>query len=192
MTIVLDLDDVLANLRESLYQTLTRESGIDLHWRHWTHYNLRQHYSVIGDRLEEILIHAQTLQACQPEPRAAAITQALAELGHEIAIVTARGWHPQAWAVTHEWLSRHRIAYHHLSVVPLGGNKLEVLQSFENIILAVDDHPHHVTRYLSVGIPALLVDRPWNTDFRGERIYSLEAVLDYVKSKPSFQTLKPA
>jgi hypothetical protein len=43
MTIIFDLDDVLANLRESLYQTLTQVTGVDLHWRHWQHYALRQH-----------------------------------------------------------------------------------------------------------------------------------------------------
>jgi len=185
MTIIFDLDDVLANLRESLYQTLTRVTGIDLHWRHWQHYDLRQHYSTIAERLDEVLVHGRTLEACHPEPGAVAVTRALHELGYELAIVTARGWHPQAEAITREWLHHHHITYDHLTVVPLGGNKLTVLTPFRDITLAVDDHPSHIARYQTLNIPTLLMDRPWNALYPGERIYHLEAALTWAEAQVS-------
>ena len=158
MTIILDLDDVLANLRQSLYQSLVQASGIDVHWRHWRRYDLRDHYPTVLDRLEEILIDDRTV----------ATTRALKDLGFEIAIVTARGWHPRAEAITRDWLGEHGIHHDHLRIVPLGANKLEVLTPFPRIALAVDDHPDHVRRYRQAGIPALLMDRPWNAGFRDE------------------------
>jgi 5'(3')-deoxyribonucleotidase len=178
MTIILDLDDVLANLRESLYRTLTRASGVDLHWRHWHSYDLCEHYPTVCDRLDEILVNDRTLESCRPEPGAQAATRALSELGFEIAIVTARGWHPRAEAVTRHWLDKHSIQHHRLSIVSLGGNKLEALTPFRRIALAVDDHPDHVRRYREAGIPAVLMDQPWNAECEGERIFSLEGMVE--------------
>ncbi len=61
--------------------------------------------------------------------------------------------------------------------MPLGSDKLAALTGYDNIVLAVDDHPHNTLRYEQAGIPTLLMDRPWNVDVAGERIYSLEAVV---------------
>jgi 5'(3')-deoxyribonucleotidase len=180
MTIVLDLDDVLANLRESLYQILTSATGVDLHWQYWTHYDLRQHYRLVDNHLDKILIDAQVLENCQPEPGAEKITQLLSNLGFEVAIITARGWHPHAEAITHSWLQSQNIFHDHLHVVPLGGNKLDVFTKLQDVVMAVDDHPDNIARYHGKGIFSLLMDRPWNRHFVGERIYSLDAIVDYV------------
>lgn len=182
MTIVLDLDDVLANLRESLYQILTSATGVDLHWQYWTHYDLRQHYRLVENHLDKILIDAQVLEHCQPEPGAEKITQLLRNLGFQVAIVTARGWHPQAKAITHSWLQSQNIFYDHLHVVPLGGNKLDVFAELQDVVMAVDDHPDNITRYDANGIFSLLMDRPWNKHFTGERIFSLDAIVDYASN----------
>lgn len=177
MTIILDLDDVLANLRESLCQTLGRAAGSRLHWRDWRHYDLRQHYPTVADRLEPLLIAARTLELCQPEPGAAAATQALDRLGFTVLIITARGWHPQGEALTRAWLNEHGIHYDELAVVPLGTNKLAALSPMHVVALAVDDHPSHVMQYRQAGIPALLMDRPWNAGLPGERIDSLDTLV---------------
>lgn len=178
MTIVLDLDDVLANLRESLYQTLLRSHGVDRHWRHWGHYDLTRHYQIGNAELDALLIREGALEACEPEPGAAQMTHAIAELGFELAIVTARGWHPRGEAVTRAWLDAQGIHFDHLAVVALGGNKLDALKPFAKVELAVDDFPANIKRYHGAGIPALMVDRPWNAHFtEAERIHSLDAVL---------------
>ncbi len=183
MTIILDLDDVLANLRESIYRTLATATGIDFHWRHWHHYDdLREHFAVVEDQLEALLIEGGTLEICQPEPGAPEATWMLKDLGFEIAIVTARGWHPDAHPITRQWLATHGIPYDHLRIIPLGGNKLEVLEPFAPVALAVDDHPANIAAYHRAGIPALMMDRPWNADFAGERIYSLDAVVDFASN----------
>lgn len=179
MTILLDLDDVLANLRESLYRTLRVATGIDLHWRDWAHYDLRQHYAIDEVRLNKVLIAEQALEACEPEQGAAVMTRMLSELGFQIVIITARGWHPQARSVTCSWLAANAIYYDHLTVIPLQGNKLDAVSSYSNICLAVDDHPSHVLRYQAAGIPTLVMDRPWNSGCSGDRVYSTAAVVEY-------------
>lgn len=181
MTIILDLDDVLANLRESLYLTLQRATGIDHHWSRWGHYDLTQHYAMEKDALHDILRLERALESCQPEPNAAAATRQLAELGFEIAIITARGWHKGAAELTRTWLQQHRIHYDHLTVVALGGNKLEALTPFPEIAFAVDDHPNNIRRYDSAGIASLMVDMPWNVDYQAQRIYTLDEVIGYAR-----------
>lgn len=177
MTIILDLDDVLANLREILYRTLHRATGRDVHWRGWRHYDLSRHFSLENAMLEALLQEQQVLQHCDPEPGAARTTARLRELGYTLAIVTARGWHPQADALTEAWLERHGIGYDTLHVVPLGGDKVGISAGLRDVRLAVDDHPNNIRRYHAAGIPALMVQMPWNADadFPGvPRIASLD------------------
>ena len=181
MTIILDLDDVLANLRDALQGILQRETGIDLHWRHWQHYDLRRHYLLESPALDELLMREQVLELCEPEPRAAEATAALVELGLRVVIVTARGWHPRAESISREWLARHGLVYDDLRVVPLGGDKLQAIDDCQDIRLAVDDHPSHVDRYRQRGIPALIMDRPWNVDTPGERVHSAAEMVDYIR-----------
>lgn len=175
-TIVLDLDDVLANLRESLYRVLAANTGIDRHWRDWPHYDLCQHFAIAKPELEALLIREQTLEVCVPEPDAAAATAALAALGFELTIITARAWHPRAEALTRNWLDAHGISYHDLRVVALGGNKLDALPEGE-VVLAVDDHPGNIRRYQQAGIPSLMMDMPWNVGHAAERIHDLDDVV---------------
>lgn len=175
-TIVLDLDDVLANLRESLYRVLAANTGIDRHWRDWPHYDLCQHFAIEKPELEALLVREQALEACEPEPDAAAATAALAAFGFELTIITARAWHPCAEVLTRDWLARHDIRYHDLRVVALGGNKLDALPEGE-VLLAVDDHPSNIRRYQQAGIPSLMMHMPWNVDHAAERIHDLDAVV---------------
>lgn len=181
MTIILDLDDVLANLRESLHRILHRETGIDLHWKHWRHYDLRRHYLLESPALDALLVREQALESCEPEPGAAAATRALVALGLRVVIVTARGWHPRAADITRAWLEHQAMAFDDLRVVPLGGNKLQAIGDCRDIRLAVDDHPTHVTRYRERGIPALIMDRPWNLDTPGDRVRSPQEMVAHVR-----------
>ena len=185
MNIILDLDDVLANLRESLYCTLSSVTGIDLHWRQWLHYDLRLHYAIDDARLNRVLIENQTLEACEPEPGAGSMTRKLSQLGYRITIVTARGWHPRAQALTAEWLHRHAIHYDRLAVVPLQSNKLKVIDRLDDIALTVDDHPKHIQHYQDAGLKTLVMDRPWNATCQAERVFSMAAVVDWLQADAS-------
>lgn len=178
--IVLDLDDVLANLRQSLYRILSRRTGIDRHWSDWPHYDLCQHFAIDKPTLETVLIDEQALEGCEPEPGAAEMTDSLVELGYELAIITARAWHPRAEVITHGWLRTHGIRYHQLRVVPLGSNKLDALPQTD-VVLAVDDHPSNIRRYQQAGIPSLMMHMPWNVDHAAERIHDLDAVVELAR-----------
>jgi hypothetical protein len=137
---------------------------------------------VFDERLMSILVEDATLETCHPEPGAAATTKALRDLGFDIAIVTARGWHPRAEAITRAWLDTNAILFDQLIIVPLGGDKLSALGPLREIAFAVDDHSTNVSRYQTAGVPVLLMDRPWNAGIEAERIYSLEAVVGYASA----------
>lgn len=182
MTVVLDLDDVLANLRQSLYEALHRVSGVDRHWSDWTHYDLRRHFPPVAHELDRVLIEQRALESCAPEPGAAELTRTLRARGVAVAIVTARGWHPQARELTRQWLHDHGIAFDRLDVVALGGNKVEITSRMEQVALAVDDHPAHVDRYRQSGLPVLMMDRPWNREHpHRPRIHHVSEILAYLQ-----------
>ena len=181
--LILDLDDVLANLREALYQALSRVTGIDRHWRDWRHYDLGVHFDLEHEQLQALLVREGVLEACRPEPGAAVATQALAGLGLRLCVITARAWHPQALSLTRDWLEAHGIVHHDLRVVPLGSDKLRAVPVSWPVLLAVDDHPHNIDRYHRAGIDTVLVDRPWNSDHRGYRVHSLAALVEHVGNR---------
>lgn len=177
-TVILDLDDVLGNLREALYRTLIRHSTHDRHWNDWHHYDLSLHFPDVADRLDDLLMAEATLENCEPEPGAAAATRRLRDEGFGLAVITARGWHPNALNLTRAWLESHEFAFDSLAVVPLGGDKLSCIAALESIRLAVDDHPRHIDRYRGAGIPAVMISRPWNRHHDAPRIDDLAALLD--------------
>lgn len=184
ISIVLDLDDVLANLRECLYQTFRRATGIDRPWRDWPHYDLGRHFNLDKTALEALLLREQVLRRCEPEPEAAATTEELRACGYHVAIVTARGWCADARTVTADWLRRHGVAYDSLHIVPLGGDKMDAITDLAEVRLAVDDHPHNIRRYSDAGLRSLLVDMPWNRDaaFRDmRRIRSLAELREHAR-----------
>jgi len=182
MHILLDLDDVLAKLRETLYQIMSQATGIDKHWDNWHHYDLTEHFSIANEALNDILLREQALEKALPEPGAIELTQQLMAMGFTLVVITARGWHPQAHQLTQDWLLQHGFHFDHLHVVELGGNKLDVLLPYDDICLAVDDHPKNVQRYLSIGIPTLMPHMPWNVNYHDtERIHSLTPVLAHAE-----------
>lgn len=176
--IVLDLDDVLANLRETLYRVLLTATGVDLPWRQWPHYDLRKLYAIEEIPLQALLKRERALESCEPEPGAAAATRALRAQGYQVRIITARGWHPDAERLTRHWLAQHGIEHDTLAVVPLTGDKVAMIEDRSQVVLAVDDHPRYIDGYRQAGIPAVVVDRPWNGHCTAERVHSLEALVE--------------
>ena len=164
--VVFDLDDTLANLREHLMAMLNRRTGREIHWTEWCRYEL---VSVYGASVEQILdwvLEDRVLEAAHLEPHAREAVAAARRAGFQVAVVTARGWHPRGEAITRAWLERQGIEVDALHLVPAFGSKAEVLARLGSVRHFIDDHAGHL--HPARAVPSVqhthLLDRPWNQD----------------------------
>ena len=89
-------------------------------------------------------------------PDARRVLQQLRE-DYRIVLITAR--RPTARPQTLAWLEEHGVPFDELHHAK---DKSDVA---EGIVLAVDDHPEHVSDYLEQGVRVFLMDQPWNRTF---------------------------
>lgn len=130
------------------------------------------------------------LQSCQPEKEAAETVTRLKEAGYNIAIITARGYHPEAYAVTQEWLRQHGIPVDRLEIVGAGKSKSAVIESIPNLTAYIDDHLAHLEGLRSLAalpdreFDLFVMDRPWNVKDNGfNRLYRLAQYADHAIGK---------
>ena len=100
--------------------------------------------------------HERSIPALSLVPGAKRVLQQL-QGEYRIVLITAR--RPTARPQTLAWLEEHDVPFDELHHAK---DKTDVA---EGIVLAVDDHPEHVSDYLEQGIRVFLMDQPWNRTF---------------------------
>ncbi len=100
--------------------------------------------------------HERSIPRLPLIPGARRVLQQLQE-DYRIVLITAR--RPTARPQTLAWLGEHRVPFDELHHTK---DKPEVA---EGLVLAVDDHPEHVSDYLARGVRVFLMDQPWNRSF---------------------------
>jgi uncharacterized HAD superfamily protein len=101
---------------------------------------------------------------------------------HQISIITAR---PLLFReVTEEWLERHRIQYHKLTLVE---DKLqECVRSRVDVL--IDDGPHYAEEFARANKPVILYEQPYNKSVSHELVYrasswiEVKRHIDYLES----------
>ena len=163
---------------------LSRRIGRPFHWREWKNYDF---YSGFMSREEfaQMIVDDGMLERCQPEPGAARIMRQLKEEGLQIAILTARGFHPNAREVTLRHLELHGMPVDHLEIVEHQKGKAVPALALPNLISYVDDHVGHLDAigkaFEQAGrdLHMSLMTRPWNEHASWHhRITSLDDFVD--------------
>jgi 5'(3')-deoxyribonucleotidase len=164
--VVFDLDDVLANLREQLMNMLRLRTGRDIHWRDWRSYKLDGLYGVSVEQILRWVMEEGVLEAAALERKAREAIEVARSAGYRIAVITARAWHPRGEVLTWQWLERHTLRVDELHLVPVFGNKSEILKRLGLVEYFIDDHLGHLypARELAQVHRVYLLDRPWNQD----------------------------
>jgi 5'(3')-deoxyribonucleotidase len=164
--VVFDLDDVLANLREQLMNMLRLRTGRDIHWRDWRNYKLDGLYGVSVEQILRWVMEEGVLEAAALERKAKEAIEVARSAGYRIAVITARAWHPRGEVLTWQWLERHTLRVDELHLVPVFGNKSEILKRLGLVEYFIDDHLGHLypARELAQVHRVYLLDRPWNQD----------------------------
>ena len=110
------------------------------------------------DLIERIFdyFHERSIPVLPLVPGARRVLRQL-QKGYRIVLITAR--RPTARPQTLAWLEEHGIPFDELHHAK---DKTDVA---EGIVVAVDDHPEHVSDYLDQGVRVFLMDQPWNRTF---------------------------
>jgi|GEM_PF-1939550 len=167
--IVFDLDDVLCNLREPMSDALAKATGKRIAWQDWTTYDLPVLYGVGLDHCLSAFLEHEVLERAKPEPGAVDAVRVCRELGCEVQVMTARGWHPDGDALTRSWLAAHGFVVDALAVVGLHESKAAVIEAAGGADFLLDDSPRHIQEVMATGVvttPVVLC-RPWNQHVTG-------------------------
>jgi len=175
--VVFDLDDVLCNLREGIHKSLNVVTGKSIHWEDWDRFSLESIYDIAHEDCMRVLIEHEILENATLEPGVHTAVRTAYEAGYQVAILTARGWHPDSDKTTKQWLEAHNIRHDRLDIVPYGIPKAEFISRYSQVAFMLDDHPEHIRSMVAannVDYP-ILRDRPWNRNDQDlHRVHSLK------------------
>lgn len=185
--IVFDIDDVICNFRESLYQSF-KAIGKDIHWTEWETY---QHTKIYGySKDEELFLHMashQVVEKAEIEQEVFDLFHRLKEQGYHIGLLTARGWHNQGYEITEQFVNKYNLP---VDKIVISGQHLDKksdhIPQFDGQIVAyIDDSIHHIQDFTDKSIPAFLMNRPWN--IKNEH---LPRVLDLLEFEQKIKSLE--
>lgn len=162
--IVFDVDDVIANFRESLHQSF-KNIGQDIHWENWKIYKHVDIYNLKDeDVLKKHMFSYHVIEKSQIEEHVFNIFQRLKNKGYHIGLLTARGWHEDGLELTENFVKKHQLP---VDKIVISGQHMDKKSShihvFDGEVVAyIDDSIHHIEDFIAQGIHAFLLKRPWN------------------------------
>ena len=181
-TLLFDLDDTLASFREPMYNLLRTLTDKDIHWSQWEKYHVGQsYYGITNEKFCDYIVEHGVLETLKPHDEAKEVLTTLNKNGYDIIIVSARGFHPNAHAVTKEWFDKYELPYEEIVISTHNKSKIDTVDN-KNILLSVDDNIGHSEDYLYSNRvnQVLLYDMPWNKDSNIDRVKNLKEIYNYL------------
>jgi 5'(3')-deoxyribonucleotidase len=162
---IIDLDDTLGDLKNPMMQALNRSTGKTLHWRDWDTYDVPDIYDISHTKFLEILIDEHVIESTIIHDSSYEFLDKLNTMDYHVALITARGWHPNGVDITEKWITSHNLNIGELIVVDANQSKTDVINKFGIIDFSVDDRIKHCREYTQYGKVnnVILYDAPWNT-----------------------------
>lgn len=185
--LIFDCDDVIAAIGKSMCDMCSRMSGRECKTDDWIRYN---YFTDLGITPADFLAGIVSYKILENAPVFDGAIEAIKEAqlaGYDIAVVTARGFHPKGEEVTKRWFKSLGIDLDYLYVVGPSQSKLDAIRELcaKGAIGYVDDHHLHLETIKSaeLDLALFLMDQPWNrkcTDFK--RVYSIDEFISGVRS----------
>lgn len=164
---ILDLDDTLGDFRGMACAAFNAKYNKQSVVSDWKHHSLTDVYGIDLDTFIMDLIEMGIIENMQPHASAKQFVTELKEMGYYIVILTAREWHPDAFAITEAWLTKWGIVFDELLLCGINDKKVDVVENhFASVKLVVDDSPFQLEHYLvSPNVESVYIyDMPWNED----------------------------
>lgn len=178
----LDLDEVILDFDSLAIERFNRKYGknfnksdiVDFDW-------YEDLYGISLNQFLEDLIELRVLEDAVPFEGAPEAVQALMDAGVHVSIVTSRGFHPEARAITERWLKQHGLPYDRLEIVASGRKKSEYFSLPVDVF--VDDHLKNHRDMIKNGRSdrCFVIANTWNDPARND-VGSMERRLEYCSS----------
>ena len=162
----IDIDDVLgpfsAVLNPALNKTFNRKIPVES----WVNFNMTPLYGITSEQFFEVIIKQDLLSQMVPYPDTRRALQRLRDEGYHIVLITSRGYHPDALALTLAWLKVHDLPFDDLIIKPEGITKAEAAKDRypKGFEFMVDDFESNLDHMKEAGMARtlILIDQPWN------------------------------
>lgn len=181
-TVILDLDDTVANMRYPLQRIMNEHTGLDLHWQNWKSLTAEDVYGVSSEEFFDIAIRESLVTRMLPHDDSEDFLWRLRDAGVTINFLTARSWLPDAQEVTEEWLKYHELQFDNVIVCNVEDNKYDYIQGMEKVLFVVDDSVRHCNGYnaMTVNRPEFVFGYtlPWNKNKMDEGVIQIGSLDD--------------
>lgn len=180
-----DMDGVMGNYHAAFSDFVAQSRGIprDL-LGEATHWDYSQSWPELFPDIQDFLsAHADAVsdgrlfEVMEPYPNVSEQLWRLSDAGVSIRVVTSRllrnRMHADVCSQTVAWLDEHNIPYR--EIVFARSDKRDIRSS-----VAIDDSPHNIEAWRSVGVPTIIMDHPYNRHLTGLRAGTWDEVGDIV------------
>lgn len=204
----IDIDDVLARFAPKMFECLNmRYPGIKP-VDQWDTFFWSEINGIPYDSFIQHIIEDDLLTTCEAIPSAVRAMKSIKDSGHQIVLITSRGYHPQAYEMTLAWLKANDIPFDDLVIVPARQTKAQatIHKYPKGFMYMVDDNAQNLDDMKEAGLVAntILIDQPWNQsrkDYKAgvsrfktlsDFVFALKQPAvreDYQPMEPSFRTV---
>lgn len=176
-TILLDLDDTIADFKSAMYKSMKTAFGNVKHYNKWNTYNLTDHCGQNINDILNLIVNDNVLENLLPYDHSAYLIEQLYK-DNNIVIVTSRHYHPNAKRITKNWLMQNKIPFDSVHITGADIKKSDIAKMY-NVKYAVDDHIENCLDYQMHGYNCILFNQPWNRSHKHNRdnISSLHELL---------------
>lgn len=174
-TIVFDIDDTIADLKNPMCQALNKYTGKTIHWNDWNKFNITDQdlYNISYSELCDVLINGNILQNIIPLKETREVLTEIKSRGYNLVYITARGYHPNAYNVTKQWFADWNLPCDSLYICEKGKTKPEYVKDYKDIRMFIDDRFDNCKDFRSEKSKTTVVlkNEPWNVYSHGQDGY---------------------
>ena len=167
-----DIDDVISDFWQAAIPIFNKKYGVCAIKSDFVKFeSMNTIYEINDYEFHETIIDSGVLEIMKPYPGVPEIMQKIAEQGHAITLITSRGYHPNAKALTLDFLKSNNIPFNSLYIKEDGKTKADYIS--HEIDYFVDDLPKNLHDVKNSGKSKKLglIDQPWNKDELGFKRY---------------------
>jgi 5'(3')-deoxyribonucleotidase len=188
-TIVVDIDDVIANTCDVLHKCLTMETGVNIPVHTWSDHRLKVSYPMLeDDDISAIIANHDVFSNVDVLPGAIEALTSLRNYGYVLHLCTARASVDNYEYTTEQWLKVNKIPYDSISYVQFGKPKSDSYGGFGDCLKGnkcgylFDDAIHNITDAIETGlvIKPVIVTKPWNVNHTG--VMRTSGLFDFCKT----------
>jgi uncharacterized HAD superfamily protein len=168
---IYDVDDVIYELKHTIRAALKDVTGKDIHPDLWHSFNLNEVYGVdIKDIFDSFHKH-DILRTGELNKQIFPVMEYMKKNNIKTKAVTARGWHPEADAITSAFFEENKIGIDEIHVVQHHEKKSDYISQIKGfeIVGYIDDNARHIKETREACGTTIknyfLMDQPWNRSY---------------------------